>query len=117
MKLIVAGSRGFSDYSLLKSKLDYYLKNVTEQIEIVSGTAKGADTLGERYAKEKGYQIKQFPADWSLGKKAGYLRNVEMAQYATHCICFWDGQSSGTKLMIELCKLKGIVLRIVLICK
>jgi len=115
MKLIIAGSRNFYDYTLLKSKLDYYLRNVQEEIEVVSGAAKGADSLGEQYAKEKGYPIKQFPADWSLGKRAGYLRNFQMSEYATHCICFWDGESPGTKLMIELCKLKGIVLRIVLI--
>ena len=53
--------------------------------------------------REKGYKIKEFPAKWGqYGKRAGYLRNEEMANYATHCICFWDGESKGTKHMIDI---------------
>jgi hypothetical protein len=113
MKLIIAGSRGFSDYNLLKQKLDYLLKN-EKQVEIVSGTANGADKLGEQYAKGKGYSIKQFPADWGkYGKKAGYIRNKQMAEYGTHCVCFWDGKSSGTRLMIRLCAGNKVPCRVV----
>jgi hypothetical protein len=93
-KLIVAGSRSFNDYQLLKTKLDFYLSNL-QHVEIVSGTARGADQLGERYAREKGFSIKRFPADWSLGKVAGYLRNKEMAEYANGLVAFWDGKSRG----------------------
>lgn len=113
MKLIIAGGRDFSDYE----KLRHYLNNLTTLSnieEIVSGGAKGADFLGETYALEYGLPVKKFPADWSLGKKAGYLRNKQMAEYATHCICFWDGESKGTKLMIDLAKehkLKTIVIK------
>ena len=115
MKIIIAGSRGFDNYELLKEKLDFYLKNINEPVEIVSGTAKGADTLGEKYAIEKGYAIKRFPANWDkFGKKAGYMRNSEMAEYGTHCVCFWDGKSSGTKSMIELAEKKEIKVRVVL---
>lgn len=88
--------------------------NISEDIEVVSGTAKGADLLGEQYAKEKGYTIKRFPADWDThGKKAGYIRNVQMAGYATHCVVFWDGKSSGTKMMVDICKQKNIPHKIV----
>jgi hypothetical protein len=73
------------------------------QVEIVSGCANGADKLGERYADDSGYGITRFPAEWKLyGKQAGYIRNKQMAEYATHCVCFWDGQSKGTKMMIDL---------------
>ena len=114
MRLIIAGSRNFHDYDLLKSKLDYFLANVLIPIEIVSGTANGADKLGEKYAAEKGLAVKQFPADWDKhGKKAGYLRNKQLAEYATHCVCFWDGKSNGTKIMIELCKKLNIPCRVV----
>lgn len=66
---------------------------------------KGADTLGERYAEEKNIEIVKMPADWDkFGKSAGYRRNESMAKIATHCICFWDGKSVGTKHMIDLCK-------------
>ena len=70
--------------------------------------------LGEAYAKLKGYGIKQFPAKWSeKGKSAGYLRNVEMAQYANALIAFWDGKSKGTRHMIEIAKERGLSVRII----
>lgn len=114
MRLIVAGGREFNDYELLKEKLDNLLINNTDDVEIVSGKARGADSLGEKYAKEKGYTVKEFPAKWNeYGKRAGYLRNEEMALYATHCVCFWDGKSKGTKHMIDLAKKSNLNLRVV----
>ena len=104
MKVIIAGGRNFNDYETLKSVCDKTLKYCTN-IEIVSGTARGADILGEQYAKEKGYKIIQFPADWDThGKSAGYIRNAEMAKYADGLIAFWDEKSKGTKHMIDLAK-------------
>jgi len=108
MKIIIAGSRNFNDYNLLKSSCDNLLTQFTN-IEIVSGTARGADKLGERYARERGYDIKQFPANWDkFGKSAGYIRNDEMAQYSDMLIAFWDGTSKGTKHMIDLANKRGI---------
>jgi hypothetical protein len=113
MKIIIAGSRNFNDYNLLKSSCDNLLTQFTN-IEIVSGTARGADKLGERYAREKGYDIKEFPANWDkFGKRAGYIRNDEMAQYADWLIAFWDGTSKGTKHMIDLANKRGIKVEIV----
>jgi hypothetical protein len=113
MKVIIAGSRNFNDYNLLKSSCDNLLTQFTN-IEIVSGTARGADKLGERYAREKGYDIKEFPANWDkFGKSAGYIRNDEMAQYADMLIAFWDGTSKGTKHMIDLANKRGIKVEIV----
>ena len=114
MRLIIAGGREFNDYELLKDKVDYFLSKYNETIEIVSGKARGADSLGERYAKEHGYKIKEFPADWDTHKKAaGYIRNQEMANYATHCICFWDGESKGTEHMINIAKKEKLSLRVI----
>lgn len=112
MKVIIAGGREFNNYELLRDSCDKILANQTE-VEIVSGGARGADALGEKYAKEKNYPIKLFPADWSLGKKAGYLRNQQMGDYADALIAFWDGQSKGTKHMIDIAKAKGLKLRII----
>jgi hypothetical protein len=112
LKVIVAGSRDFVDYELLKSKLDFYFGN--HQVEIVSGTARGADRLGEKYAKEKEYSVQRFPADWNrYGKSAGYRRNEEMAKYATHAVIFWNGSSPGTKHMIDLAKQYNLNYRVV----
>jgi hypothetical protein len=114
-RLIIAGGRGFSDYALLQKKVDVMLsaKRFSHHIEIVSGKAKGADTLGEQYAKANGFAVKDFPANWSKGKSAGFERNKEMAEYADACICFWDGRSKGTKHMIDLANAQNIPVRII----
>lgn len=113
-KVIIAGGRDFNDYNLLKSKCDFYLSKINEEVEIVCGGAKGADSLGERYAKEKGLSIRYFYADWDLyGNSAGYRRNVEMGNYADALIAFWDGKSKGTKHMIDYALIKNINIRVV----
>jgi len=113
MKVIIAGGRDFKDYEYLSTCCDKYLSKQTE-IEIVSGAANGADKLGERYAKEKGYPISSHQADWDRYKKsAGYIRNKEMAEYADALIAFWDGKSKGTKHMIDLARELGLKVRII----
>jgi hypothetical protein len=108
MKLIVAGSREFNDYDLLKRSIQENFQR-SEVEEIVSGTARGADTLGEQFAKEYSIPVKQFPANWDLyGKSAGYRRNAEMANYADALIAFWNGESKGTMHMINLAKEKNL---------
>lgn len=98
MVIIVAGSRTFKDYKLLSDTLDN-IENITE---IVSGCAKDADLLGEQYALEHHIPIKKFPAQWDIyGKQAGFIRNMEMGDYADYLIAFWDGQSRGTNQMIN----------------
>lgn len=102
MRLIIAGTRTFNDYELLRDTVKSFIGDCTD-VEIVSGTAEGADKLGERFAEEFGYPVKRFPADWKLhGKAAGPIRNEQMAKYATDCICFWDGKSKGTRSMINM---------------
>ena len=113
MKLIIAGGRDFSDYALLESQVSNLIGKATD-VEIVSGGAKGADRLGEFFAIDYNLPVKRFPVDWDkYGKSAGFRRNAEMADYADHCICFWDGQSRGTKHIIDLAKSKGLNLTIV----
>lgn len=113
MKVIIAGSRTFFDYNMLCPVCDKIL-STQENVEIVSGTASGADRLGERYAKERGYKLSLFPAKWDeFGKSAGYLRNKEMAEYADALIVFWDGKSKGTKHMIDLAKENNLKTRVI----
>ena len=112
-KVIIAGSRTFEDYELLCRKCDTYLSSLSD-IEIVSGAASGADRLGEKYARSKGYEIKQFFADWDkYGKSAGYKRNEEMAKYAHALIAFWDGRSRGTRHMIDLAAKYNLSIKVV----
>lgn len=114
-RVIVAGCRDFHDYCLLCDKLGYYFQNINkDDIEIVSGGAKGVDTLGEMFANEKGLALKVFPADWDkYGRGAGPIRNNEMAKYGTHLIAFWDGKSKGTKNMIEQAEKYNLKTRVV----
>ena len=111
--MIIAGGRDFQDYSLLQRSMDVYLSDVHDEILIISGRAKGADSLGERYADERGYAVKAYPADWhQYGKAAGFIRNEEMAKNADALIAFWNGQSRGTEHMIKMAQkysLKNIV--------
>jgi hypothetical protein len=113
MKLIIAGGRDFSNYELLVESVNLIIPGVPG-VEIVSGGAKGADNLGERFAIDNNLQIKRFPAEWDkYGKSAGYRRNSDMADYADSCICFWDGQSKGTNHMINLAKQKGLSVTVI----
>ena len=115
MRLIIAGSRDFDDYALLVRETDALLKNFYHgEIEIVSGGARGADNLGEKYARLKRYALKVFQADWrKFGKSAGYIRNEEMAKYADHLLLFWDGESRGSKHMLDLAQDYGLVVKVV----
>ena len=114
-KVIVAGCRDFADYELLKEKCDFYLQNKKpEIIVIVSGHASGADTLGERYAQERGYETEIYPADWKTnGRAAGPIRNAQMATVADALIAFWDGKSRGTKNMIDTATKRGLQVAVV----
>lgn len=102
MKVIIAGSRDITDYDFLLTAI---VKSGFPISEVVSGTARGADRLGERYAADCKLSIAKFPAQWDVyGKSAGYIRNSEMAQYADALIALWDGQSRGTMHMIDLAR-------------
>jgi hypothetical protein len=104
MKIIIAGGRDFTDYALLKQKCGKILQRQTK-IEIISGTARGADSLGEKYAKEMGYKVTRYFPNWKEhGKSAGIIRNIQMAENADACIVFWDGNSRGTKHMTGITK-------------
>ena len=113
MKVIIAGSRSFTNYQFLYLRCSFFI-GAHEDITIVSGTARGTDRLGERFAKAKGFRIERFPADWDkYGKRAGYVRNEIMAKHADCLIAFWDGKSKGTKHMIDLARKHGLKVRVV----
>ena len=113
MRVIIAGGRDFSDYEKLSERV-LHLLSAQDQVTIVCGEARGADSLGKRLACEKGWEVLSFPADWDkYGKAAGYKRNEEMARNADALIAFWDGKSKGTKHMIDIARECNLPARIV----
>ena len=109
MKLAIVGSRGFNDYEFLREKiLDLIEENEIVVNEIVSGGAKGVDTLAEEFAEDLDYEITVFEADWKgLGRKAGPLRNTQIVEYSDIVVAFWDGESRGTLDSITKAKSLG----------
>lgn len=114
IKLIVAGSRDFTDYRLLRSRLDFYLLGKKDITTIISGCCRGADHMGEAYANHNAMPLIKMPAEWDkYGDAAGPIRNEEMAKIATHCVVFCSENSKGSKNMIELANRYKLNLRIV----
>lgn len=105
MRVIIAGSRDFDDYGLLKRTLDGLPFEVDE---VVSGGARGADSLGERWGEKRKLPITRFPANWELGKRAGPERNEKMAKYGDCLVAFPLGASTGTRDMIKRAKKHGL---------
>jgi hypothetical protein len=97
VKVIIAGSRSISDIRHVEQAI---AESGYEITEVVSGKARGVDTLGEQWAEAHGVPVKQFPADWNKhGKRAGFIRNEEMGRYADAAVICWDGSSNGSRHM------------------
>ena len=122
MKLIIAGGRDFNDKFLAFPSFIEFSQEVNSEklskvnpfTEIVSGGAKGADRVGEWVAHVACIPVKQFIPDWeNLGKRAGFVRNAEMGDYADALLAFWDKKSKGTKQMIDYATKKGLIVKVV----
>ena len=106
MKTIIAGGRTITDYSLVLSAIR---ESEFEITEIVSGMAPGVDTLAIQYSQENNLPLAEFHADWNQYRRAaGPIRNREMAEYGEALIAIWDGESRGTKNMIEEATKRGL---------
>ena len=115
-RIIIAGGRDFDDYGLLQSKCLPIIERLMadHKVIIMSGHAKGADLLGERFAKEHGLKLEVYLADWKAHyRSAGFRRNEQMGDIANSLIAFWDGESHETKHMIEYAKNKGLDVNVI----
>lgn len=119
-RIIIAGGRDFNNYEILEEEVCDYLLGYhvffdgnDNHIEFVLGGAKGADSLGAKFATDYGFKKKMFIPDWKIGKHAGIIRNHQMGDYANHLIAFWDGTSRGTQDMITYAINKGLSVKIV----
>lgn len=106
MKTIIAGSRDIINFQTVESAIQESGFNISE---VVSGLARGVDTLAILYCKKYNLPWMEFPAEWDKhGKSAGYIRNQQMADYADALIAVWDGESRGTKHMIDIANKQGL---------
>lgn len=115
-RVIIAGGRDFDDYVKLVKMCNSILryKEYSHRIVILSGLARGADTLAVKYADEFHFECVGYSADWGrYGESAGIKRNAQMAENADALIAFWDGHSKGTKNMIEQAQSRGLQIRII----
>jgi hypothetical protein len=111
MKLAIIGSRNVGEIDIS----EYIPEGVTE---IVSGGAKGADTLARQYAEENGIPIKEFLPEYSkYGRSAPLKRNVQIVDYADRVLAFWKDGSRGTKYVVDYCAKIGKPCKVVHIDK
>ena len=108
-RVVIAGSRNFNDYAMFSAVVDRCLSRIRTEYDIIilSGHCSGADMMAERYAQENGFELEVFPADCSLGRKAGPLRNKAMVDIADYAIAFPSG-GRGTQSLINFAHQKGI---------
>lgn len=106
MRTIIAGSRTITDIMYLRLAMQ---KCGWTPSLVISGTARGVDTLGEQWAEENNIPVARFPAAWSVyGKRAGYIRNEQMADNADALVALWDNVSRGTQHMIGIARSKKL---------
>lgn len=110
LHLAVVGSRSFENYKFLENTL-----NKENIFKIISGGARGADSLAEKYAKLNSIPIEIIKPNWNkYGRRAGVIRNASIVKNANHVIAFWDGTSRGTLSTINLCMKKYIPIKIII---
>lgn len=106
MKILIAGGRDFSDKDFLYRYMDQFLDQATL---VISGCAKGADKLGEKWANDRGIPVERFPAQWSrYGRKAGPLRNIEMLEKGKPDLVVVFKGGTGSAHMASIAKKAGV---------
>src|ERR1700690_1175146 len=108
IRVAVVGSREFTNYRLVEKTVDEILeKRGWTDVTIVSGGARGVDTLAELYAIRRNLSMKIYEADWSIGKQAGYLRNKIIVDNSDIVIAFHYQGSKGTQHTIDIARNNG----------
>jgi len=122
LKVIIAGGRDFTDVQFGLNEFLIFSNEITQEIglvepfaRVISGGARGADLVGERIASMCHLPVDRFIPNWdTLGKRAGFVRNAEMADHADALLAFWDNKSKGTAHMIKIARQKGLIVKVVM---
>jgi len=106
--LAIIGSRNFDDYVFMSDKIKSLLGELPGIEFVVSGGAKGADSLSERVAMDFCLGHRHIPAEWSkYGRAAGPLRNQKIIDEADVVAAFPLGESKGTQDSIRKARMAG----------
>ena len=106
MNIAIVGTRSFNDYEVLKKIIMARIK-LCDINCVVSGGARGADTLAVKFAQEFSIEMIVHSAQWDkFGRSAGFIRNEDIISGADIVFAFWDGKSKGTAHSIGLAKSK-----------
>jgi hypothetical protein len=111
VKVLVCGSRKFTDFKRLSSVLSGYRIG-----EVIHGGAKGADRLSMEWAVQNGIRVQEFKADWDVyGKRAGPIRNARMLSEGKPdmVVAFLAEDSIGTKDMISKAEKAGVEVKVI----
>ena len=113
MRTIIAGSRSILDKDSVFEIIDHCAWDISV---VISGAAKGIDSLGEEWAELHNVPCEVYPADWTkFGRSAGPRRNTQMAENADALIAIWDGESRGTNNMINTASKKGLIVKVIIV--
>ncbi len=110
MRVIVAGSRTITDEAVVRTALrEAFLFEAINPTLVLSGCVRGVDTVGAVIARKSGVRVVAYPANWAEhGRRAGFIRNVDMAHNADALVAVWDGGSKGTEHMIQAARERGL---------
>lgn len=99
MNIAIVGSREYAKLDAVRQ----YVSKLPDDVVVISGGARGVDSVAEAAAKRRGLEVKIFPAFWGqYGKRAGFMRNKQIVAAADRVVAFWDGLSPGTLSTIQL---------------
>lgn len=109
MRILITGSRNYTNLSKVKQEIQRHA-TCEGQTVIIHGAAKGADSLADLAARQLGYSVEKYPADWSShGRAAGPIRNQLMVDKgADICLAFPIGNSRGTYDCMNRARQAGI---------
>ena len=122
MRILITGSRTWSDEEVIRRAIETAVDDAfeadsdmaIENVVIVHGACpRGADEIADHHARREDYRVERHPADWDAhGKRAGLIRNSEMAKAgADVCLAFCKDNSRGTEHMIAAARRAGIRVR------